>query len=58
MNIRLIKPDTSLPREEVKPPPDDGRMIDTIRSWVHTFKSEKAENDRLDFGRLNGAQKT
>ena len=56
MKIRLIKPDATLPREEVKPQPDDSHMIDTIRSWVHAFKSEKAENDRLDFGRLNGAQ--
>jgi hypothetical protein len=49
MKVRLIKAGTSPPAGKLKPPPDEIEIADTLRSWVHEFKSDKANKPRMDF---------
>ena len=49
MKVRLIKASSSPTSLKVKPRPDTAEIADTLRSWVHEFKSDKANRPRLDF---------
>ena len=49
MKVRLIKAGTSPPSEKAKPLRDGVEIADTLRSWVHEFKSDKANRPRLNF---------
>ena len=49
MKVRLIKAGTSAPADKEKPPPEEVEIVDTLRSWIHEFKSDKAIRPRIDF---------
>ena len=57
MNVRLIKHGMSLPAEQHKQPPVEFPIIDTIQSWVHEFRSTRANRARLDFERISNPAK-
>jgi hypothetical protein len=58
MNVRLIKPGISPTTETDKARPDEVQIIDTIRAWVHEFRSGKAHKARLGFRRIENPEKT
>ena len=58
MKVRLIKAGTSPPAEKEKPPPEEIEIVDTLRSWVHEFKSDKANKPRADFPGTDNTGKT
>jgi hypothetical protein len=58
MKVRLIKAGTSPPAEKEKPPPVEIEIVDTLRSWVHEFKSDKANRPRADFPGTDNTGKT
>ena len=49
MKVRLIKASSTPTSPKVKPRPETAEIVDTLRSWVHEFKSDKANRPRLDF---------
>ena len=49
MKVRLIKAGTSPPSVKAKPLRDSVEIADTLRSWVHEFKSDKANKPRMNF---------
>ena len=58
MNIRLIKAGKSPYGERDKQPAVEVSIVDTIRSWVREFQSDKARKARLDFRRTNNPEST
>jgi hypothetical protein len=58
MKVRLIKAGTSPPAKKEKPPPEEVEIVDTLESWVHDFKSDKANRPRLDFPGIDNTGKT
>ena len=58
MKVRLIKAGTSPPAEKEKPPPEEVEIVDTLRSWVHDFKSDKANRPRAGFPGTDHTGKT
>ena len=58
MKVRLIKAGASRSAEQEKPPPEEFEIADTLRSWVHQFKSDKANRPRLDLPESNDTAKT
>ena len=58
MKARLIKAGMLPPPQKEKQPPDEILASDdTLRSWVHEFKSNKANKVRLDYRRLGNLRK-
>ena len=57
MKIRLIKLAKSGPDENVKQPPVEIPIIDTVRAWVREFQSKRADRNRVDFERLSNSGK-
>ena len=57
MKVRLIKADTLSRDEEVKQPPDEIPIIDTIRSWVREFQVTRANRVRTDLERISNSGK-
>ena len=49
MKVRLIKAGISFPVEKEKSPREEIEIVDTLRSWVHDFKSDKAKRPRTNF---------
>ena len=57
MKVRLIKGSTLPSAGKAKPPPVQTGIVDTLRSWVHEFKSDKANRARPDFPEIEGVGK-
>jgi hypothetical protein len=57
MKVRLIKPGVSVDKKESDRQSAEVPVIDTIRSWVREFESNKINRARLDFERLMNRRK-
>ena len=58
MNIRLIKPGMSRPKENYKRPQVVVPIIETVQSWVLEFQSSRAKRARRDFELVVNSRKT